>query len=662
LRTATTSRPAVRLVEPSVSDVAAGLSRVAVRGQALFWPVATVVLLVVLAGANGGYYPTTWNWAALIVAWAAAVVLLTRDAVTLSRLELVTIGALFALTGWVALSALWTDSLPSTVLEVERDVLYPVCVLAAAAAFGRNSSRRLLGAVCVAITLVSWYGLATRLFPDRVGTFDPISGYRLLRPIGYWNALGLYAAMGVLLALAFATRGRHLITRLLAASSIVLLATTLYFTYSRGAWIALGIGLGVAIALDTRRLQLITTALVLAPAPTVAVLVASRLRGLTHTDSALTSATHDGHRLALLLVALAAAAAALRWAQDRIETGVSVGPRIRRAYAAALILALAAALSLVVARYGSPEAIARKGWDQFTALAPKSGGTNLNARLFSLSSSGRTILWHHAWRDAQAHPVLGSGAGTYEVWYLRHRTDSSKVRDAHSLYAEVLAEVGPIGLALLLVALLTPLVAAVRARRQPLTAIAAGAYVAFVVHAGVDWDWELTAVTLAGLLCGVALLIGARGVEDRFRVVRARYALGGLTVAVGAVAIVGLLGNIPASNAGEAISAGNWSRAAAEARKEMRWAPWSADGWRRLGQAELAQNRLAVARRDLRSAIAKDPLNWDRWFDLALATRGPTQRHALERALSLNPHSPEIAEFVAGVGLKGIHVPSRQGG
>jgi hypothetical protein len=37
-------------------------------------------------------------------------------------------------------------------------------------------------------------------------------------------------------------------------------------------------------------------------------------------------------------------------------------------------------------------------------------------------------------------------------------------------------------------------------------AAAAGAYVAFLFHAGVDWDWEMPAVTVAGLACGVALM------------------------------------------------------------------------------------------------------------------------------------------------------------
>jgi cytochrome c-type biogenesis protein CcmH/NrfG len=197
----------------------------------------------------------------------------------------------------------------------------------------------------------------------------------------------------------------------------------------------------------------------------------------------------------------------------------------------------------------------------------------------------------------------------------------------------------------------------VRARHRPTTAIAAGAYLAFLVHAGVDWDWEVTAVTLTGLLCGVALLIAARRDVNTLRLGRRRYALVAPAVAVALFSIVGLLGNMPAASAGKAIRAGNWADARSEADEEIRWAPWSADGWRRLGQSEVGSNQVAAGVRDLRKAIRKDPQNWDRWFDLALATTGAEQRRALQRALRLNPHSPEIAEFVAGVGLKGIRIP-----
>jgi O-Antigen ligase len=643
--------------------LSSNLSAARSRATALAWPeillsVGTFVGLVVLAANAGGYFPTTWNWAALTVAWVAAIAIALRQELALSSLEITTIAGLFAFTAWVALSALWSTSAPATLLEPQRDVLYAVAVLGALTLYRRGSSRRLLGAIFAAITLVTWYGLATRIFPDRAPNFDPVSVYRLEEPVGYWNALGILAAVGMLLALGFAARGRRLVTRVLASASLVILGPTLYFTYSRGAMIALAIGLVVAVAFDTNRLQLITTLLVVAPAPAVAVVIGSHLHGLTRVGASLATATHDGHRLALALVLLAVATAVLAFAQDRIAARRSFGRDARRAYIGALFVALALGLVLLFAWYGTPDTMARRAWDSFTA--PPAATTNLNARLFSFTSNGRTSEWHQAWTDYLAHPLLGSGAGTYEFWYLRHRTTDLKVRDAHNLYIEVLAEMGPVGLALLLLAFLTPLAAAVRARGRPLIGAAAGAYVAFLVHAGVDWDWEMTSVTMSGILCGVALLVAARDGSAVRRLSWPRYLLAAVAVVVAVYSTVGLLGNIPAANAKRAIESRNWSRAASEARKVIRWAPWSAEGWRRLGQAEVGMNRLTAATRDLRTAIRKDPQNWDRWFDLALATSGKTQRQALERALTLNPRSPEIAQFIAGVGLKGIRIPPKR--
>ena len=77
-----------------------------------------------------------------------------------------------------------------------------------------------------------------------------------------------------------------------------------------------------------------------------------------------------------------------------------------------------------------------------------------------------------------------------------------------------------IGLALLVALLAIPLVAAVRARRHPLVAPAFGAYVAFLVHAAVDWDWQMPAVTLLALFTAAVLVAAARGREPRSAVCR----------------------------------------------------------------------------------------------------------------------------------------------
>ena len=42
------------------------------------------------------------------------------------------------------------------------------------------------------------------------------------------------------------------------------------------------------------------------------------------------------------------------------------------------------------------------------------------------------------------------------------------------------------------------------------TAPALGAYSVYVLHAGVDWDWEVTAVTLTAIVLGGCLLGYAR--------------------------------------------------------------------------------------------------------------------------------------------------------
>jgi O-antigen ligase len=124
-------------------------------------------------------------------------------------------------------------------------------------------------------------------------------------------------------------------------------------------------------------------------------------------------------------------------------------------------------------------------------------------------TENRLRYWEVAWADFRDHPLLGSGAGTFGDYWLTHESVFPFTRTAHSLYVQSLAELGPVGLLLSLALVAVPLLA-LAGRRDPLVAAAAGGYVAFVVHAGIDWDWELPAVTLAGLFCGGALLVATR--------------------------------------------------------------------------------------------------------------------------------------------------------
>src|SRR4029453_4793976 len=135
------------------------------------------------------------------------------------------------------------------------------------------------------------------LVPDRLGAFDPIAGYRLSEPIGYWNGLGILAAMGVLLALGFAARARSVASRALAGALPVLLLPTVYFTFGRGPWIALAVAFAAASALDPPRLHPLAASLVVGAPAAAGVLAAAQYDALRRADAPLELAARDGHRL-----------------------------------------------------------------------------------------------------------------------------------------------------------------------------------------------------------------------------------------------------------------------------------------------------------------------------------------------------------------------------
>jgi len=313
-----------------------------------------------------------------------------------------------------------------------------------------------------------------------------------------------------------------------------------------------------------------------------------------------------------------------------------------------LVACLLAAIGGAVDRYGSPVTMARHGYDAFVA-PPPTNVVNLNSRIFNLSNNGRVALWKVAWRQADSHLLVGDGAGSYQRYYLQHRTNGANVENAHNLYLETLATLGIVGLALLVAVLAVPLVAAVRHRRHRLVPFAAAAYVAYLVHVTVDWDWQLAGVTLAAILCGLACIVAGRGEGMPALGPRPRAALAAVAVGLSALTIVGLLGNTALESSQAATSAGRWQSAERHAHSAIRWMPWSAAGWQALGEAQLGLHDRAAANVSLHKAIAKDPNDWVLWLDLIAASRGNEQAAAVEHAVRLDPLDPSLAPFIIGV-------------
>jgi tetratricopeptide (TPR) repeat protein len=549
-------------------------------------------------------------------------------------LSLAVLAALGLLGAWTWLALAWSTDSDQTVLEGLRLLLYVAVAVTLVLVVRRDAVEPLLAGALTGIFVPAAYGLATRLFPDRLGVFDPIAGYRLQEPIGYWNALGAFAAMGALLALGFAARG-SVLARVLAATALPVLLATLYFTFSRGAWIALAVGLAFVLTADPRRLQLVAAGLVLAPASALAVWLASRQDALARVDAPLAEATAEGHRLALYILLLSALSGVVAAAFWILESRVAPPRPLRLAFGGALALVVVVGLVTIFARYGGPVTIVGNAWDSFstTKIGPQ---PDLRERLFTFQGSYRVELWEAALDQYVDHRALGSGPGTYEQYWNEHRPFWHIVRDAHNLYLEVLAELGPVGLLLLAFALGVPFAAALLARGQPLVPAAGGAFAVFVVHAAVDWDWELPAVTVAGLACAIAVTAAAAKGEPRLLGPRVRWSAVAVALGLAAVSFVGLVGASALSASEEAADKGRWEEAEKEARKAARWWRWSPEPWTRLGQAQLGAGDSEGAVESFRRAVSKDRDDWELWYDLYLVTEGRESSRALAEAARLN--------------------------
>jgi hypothetical protein len=587
-----------------------------------------------LAADNGGYFPTTWGWASVALLGIAAAFLALGGLPRWSVLDKVVLGTVVALSAWTFVSSIWSISVTRSMLEGERSLVYVGGVLVALLSSRRQGGRAIVLGTWLATTAVCVYALLTRLFPEQFGSYDALSENRLSAPIGYWNALGLFAAIGCLLALGLAARS-GVFVRMAAAASIVVLVLTLYFTFGRGAWIALFAGLAATVVVDRRRLQLITTGLLVAVWPAIGVYFASRSTALTRriVDVPISAAERDGHALAIICVLLMTGAALSVLVLDALESRprLTPGRRLRLVFASVLVCLLAVACAAAVARYGSPMTIARDAWHSFTS-SPAPGGSNLNNRLLNLSGNGRIQHWRVAVHEIKAHPWLGSGAGTYAEYWFQLRRYPQIVHDAHSLYLETLAELGPIGLALLGLLFAALILGAVRSR-SPLAAVAVGTLVAYGFHAAADWDWELPALLLALLMPAVAVA----GDPPRRTAISRRIVPTVAIVLVGGFALFTLLGNIAIDRSGHAADATHYKQAESEARNALSLVPWSAEPLRKLAVAQVGLHQIRAAQASLRDAVSLEPRDWSLWYQLSEVSTGPLHRRALAEANRLDP-------------------------
>jgi hypothetical protein len=465
-----------------------------------------------LALEAGGYFPRAWVWSGVVLLWVAALAGAFRTPLELDRRAALFAGAVALLAAWTLLSVTWSVERRETLLEARRDVVYLGVVAAAVFACSRLAARQLPGAVLAASTLIACLGVGRYLAS---GPVDPYQGGLLSWPIGYANAFAALAAIAIPLALGLAAHGRVAEVRAASAAALALLVAVPLLSSSTGGVLATLAGLGTVVVLDPRRRVLVGTALRLA-LPAAAVVAVGLWTDLPH--ATLTGSGTGARRAALAATVLAAAALAAFLGRE------SRPARRPRALPRPLALGIASLSVLLGA---------------LVAALPELGGERLLRTLVGVERAG---YWQIAWHVVRVHPLLGSGGGTFgRAWFFLGPPALAGALDAHGLYVETLAELGPVGLGLLVLALSVPIISArAAARASRLGACAAAGYVAFLVHAFVDWDWEMPAVTVPALALGASVVILA-GRPSRTRTAGPRLRLACAAVAV-VVAVVSLLG------------------------------------------------------------------------------------------------------------------------
>jgi hypothetical protein len=435
-----------------------------------------------------------------------------------------------------ALSVTWAIAPGLAYVEAGRTLAY-LAIFAAgvgAARLAPNASPTLIKGILAAAVAALLYGLAARIWPASLGE-NEISN-RIGQPFEYWNAVGTTAALAVpgLLWLG-ARRAGSLWGRALAYPAMGTAMLAILLTQSRGALVAAALGALAWLAIVPLRLR--SLSLLLVPAAGAGAVAAWALSKPAFSDAGLPLsakeevATEFGLLVFAMLALLYAAGYALNLGLARLVPS----PRMRRqaglaAVAAVGVVLLGAAGALALSDRGFGGTIDDRV-DELTSeteTAPTEGAGRLTA-----SASTRSKYWKEARLVFEDRPSVGTGAGTFELARLRHRTDPSVTAHAHGFVPQTLADLGLVGLAVSLLLLLGWLVAAARTtalypRRLPFRrgddrppprrdwsadriALVALALIAVVfgLQSAIDWTWFIPGPTAMALLA--AGFVAGRG-------------------------------------------------------------------------------------------------------------------------------------------------------
>jgi hypothetical protein len=624
------------------------------------WQLALpAALTVALAFVAGGFFPGTIGLTAglLCLLLLARLTLAERPFAGWSAALAVSTGALALFSVWTLASSGWSDAPGRAMAEFDRALLY-VLVLAFLGLHARGPGHlaMLLRWVALATAVVCGAALATRLLPTTFPTTAGVNVSRLAFPLTYWNAMGLFAGLGVILLTHLTASEREPpAVRVAAAAALPAVAAALYFTFSRGG-IAACIA-GVVIYLVLAHPRGLFAAMPAAGLPVAFVLVRAYGSEALAGEDLTSAAAHDqGRALCVVVIVSMVAAAVLRALAlrvDRRAAAIPVSRRMRVSVFAATGAVAVVAFAAAVVAFDLP-ARADRLYTEFVDTQPAADTGDLRSRLTNVNNNGRLAHWHVALEAAHEHPWRGTGAGTFQLlWEQGRPKPPFKVVDGHSLYYETRGELGWIGVVLLATVLVLPLgVAASRLKgpgRHVYAAFIAGG-IALMIHATVDWDWEMPALFVWYLgAAGVVLAAPtdhARSLAEPRRLTRLVGGLACLLLAVTPLTVA--FSQLRLNRSVEAFRHGDCATATDAALSSLDALSVQAEAFEILGWCDARAGRPGLAVDAMRAAQRRDPHNWQYAYGIAIteALAGEDPRPAAQLALRLNPLEPLAGRLV----------------
>jgi len=631
-------------------------------------------VLVSYLGIQGGGFDTVLNSQVGIAAWWVLLLVVAFGLAPLrfGRAGWVTLGLLVAFAAWTTASLAWTQSSERTMGDVSLDLVYVALAVLVFIAMGRTAARHALNGLACGIAVVAVVALLSRLHfqwfsPPAIAQAVPDAARRLAYPLNYWNALADLMAIGIPLTLRAACGARSMLWRAIAGATVPLLGLCAFLTVSRGGTIAIAVGVVVFVVLVADRLAVIGVVTV-SGAGTALLIAAANQRAAVRDGLRSTLAAHQGNELLAVAVAVAVGVGLLVMAVGLIERH-AVRPQAltfsrRRA---ATVAAVTLVLALVVFTAAGGFGFLSNEWAQFkTPTGPsRLAGGNALQRLQDVTGKGRYQYWQAAVSAANAHPLTGTGAGTFEFWWAQFgKLSGGFVTDAHSLYIQALGELGYPGLVLIAgfvafvlgCGVLRAIRTADPAQRLVLAAATAGA-TAFALAAAVEWIWLIPVLPIAFFVIAGAIVTpsAARegvtvGVPAAPAAPSRRRHLLWLRVTCAAVCLGAAIAIAIPMAATEAVRdskalvrSGNLSAALAKARDAASLQPYAASPWLQEALVLELESRYPQAVVAAAHATREGPTDFDNWLVLSrLQARDGHAGAALQdylRARSLSPHS-----------------------